>query len=250
MGPFDTYVFDLDGVLYRGEQPVPGVGELLAGLEAAGKNLVFATNNSTTTEEDVAGNIARRTGFTARPEVVVTSGLATARRLAGEVDNALVIGGAGLPIVLERNGVPVTTKWQDADCVVVGLDRTISYDKLLAGTHAIRNGARFVATNHDPTFPTPSGLAPGAGAIVAALERSSETTAEVMGKPHAAFASAVAELAAGEVVVVGDRIDSDMALARNNGWTAILVLSGVTTAEQAGGADVDLVLSSAAALEF
>ena len=246
--PIDTVVFDLDGVLYRGEVAVPGVAEVIKGLMDAGRTVLFATNNSTTTEEGIAESIRRRTGLRIDPRTVVTSGVATARALAGTVTAAYVIGGEGLPVVLEREGVAVTRKWQEADVVVVGLDRNISYEKLTDATYAVRAGARLVATNHDPTFPTAQGLAPGAGSLVAALERATGQTAEVMGKPQATFGAVVSALSVGSIAVVGDRIDSDMALARSHGWVAILVLTGVTTETEAETADVDCVLASAAEL--
>lgn len=249
VGPIDTVVFDLDGVLYRGDNPIPGVGEVVSRLASTGTHILFATNNSTTEEPHVAANIARRTGFAAVAEQVITSGYATARALRGEVQRVYVIGGAGLAVVLEREGISITGDWRTVDAVVVGLDRDISYPKLVDATAAVRGGARLVATNHDPTYPTPNGLAPGAGSIVAALETATGQPAEVMGKPHAPFASVVKERASGRIAVVGDRIDSDMALARNNGWPAILVLTGVTDREEAAAADVDVVLESAAELE-
>ncbi len=247
-GPYQTIVFDLDGVLYRGREPIDGVAAVVERVQRT-HHVLFATNNSTVTEAGIAENIRRRSGLEVDPATIVTSGAATARALAGSVDRALVIGGPGLPVVMEREGVPVTDDWRKADAVVVGLDRDINYDKLVAGSYAVRNGARLVATNHDPTFPTPEGLAPGAGSIVAALETATETMAEVMGKPHPPFAAALRELAIGRVVVVGDRLDSDMALARVNGWGAVLVLTGVTTAAAASQADVDHVLESAAELD-
>lgn len=247
MGNFSTIVFDLDGVLFRGDQPVAGAGEVLRVLAAAGVELRFATNNATGLAEEVAAAINRRTGFPASAGDVVTSGMATAAYLAGSVDAAYVVGATSLVTTLERGGVVTTEDWRAADAVVVGLDRGLTYRRLADATRAVRGGARLVATNSDPTFPAADGLLPGAGAIVAAVETATGAAAEVCGKPHDPMARLLgARVGHGPVLVVGDRIDTDIELGRRLGWATALVLTGVATAAEAAGEEVDHVLGSVA----
>jgi 4-nitrophenyl phosphatase len=249
MSNFGTIVFDLDGVLYHSDRPVPGAGATLRTVAEGGVSLVFATNNASRLPEEVAVAIARRVGYPADPEDVVTSAMATAAYLSGEVEAALVIGTPSLRVQLERGGIGTTDRHEHADAVVVGLDPGLTYDTLKAGTLAVRNGARLVATNDDPTFPSADGIIPGAGAIVAALERSTGVVAEVCGKPHPPMLRAVeTRLGPEPVLVIGDRIDTDIAMGRAMGWSTALVLTGVTTREEAAAAEVDLLLESVADL--
>lgn len=246
---FSTIVFDLDGVLYRAEEPIPGATETLRLVAEAGIGMVFATNNASRLPEEVAADIERRLGFGADPATVVTSGMATAAHLAGSVSAVLVIGTDSLRAVLERAGIGTTARAEQADAVVVGLDPGFTYDTLRAGTRAVAAGARLVATNVDPTFPTPEGLVPGAGAIVAALERATGVEAEVCGKPHRPMLDAVARVTGtGPVLVVGDRIDTDIEMGRAMGWATALVLTGVTSSDEAATETVDHLLDSVADL--
>lgn len=249
MGNFTTVVCDLDGVLYRGPEPVAGAGAALEEIAAAGIRLLFATNNSTRTAAEVAAVIESRTRYPASPADVVTSAMATAHHLAGVARSVYVVGGRGLPPTLSAAGIPIVESWREADCVVVGLDPNLTYEKLADATLAVRAGARLVATNDDATFPTPQGLVPGAGALVAALERATGRHAEVCGKPHEPMRRLLRELAgAGPVLVVGDRVETDIALGMAEGWATVVTLTGVSTPEEAQRAGADHMVASIADL--
>lgn len=227
-----TLVCDLDGVVYLGEEGIAGSGAALRSIVEAGVAVVFATNNSTKTPEQVAAKIAATAGFTADPAVIVTSAQVTAARLAGQVETAFVVGGAAIDAALADVGIATTDVWQDAGAVVVGLDTDITYDKLSSATLALRNGALFHATNTDSTYPTPRGLLPGGGVMVGALAIASGRDPVVSGKPQPAMAEHIELRAVGRSLVVGDRPETDVALAVGAGWASALVLSGVTRSLQ------------------
>ena len=246
-----TLVVDLDGVMYVGSEPVPGAAAALEKLQDAGWRVLFVTNNSTKERRVAAETIAERTGFPAHEDQVLTSGYSTARYLAGHVQRVFVVGAPGLAATLTAEGIEVVDTHEDAEAAVVGLDPELTYDKLVEATLAVRAGARLVATNSDATYPTPRGLYPGGGALVAALERATDAVAEVCGKPHEPMRKLVrAMVGLGPVVVVGDRPETDLALAGAEGWHRVLVLTGVTD-EPSGVPEEyapDLVLASIAEL--
>ena len=227
-------VCDLDGVVYRGMEEVPGSGFALAALEAAGWRIIFSTNNSARTPEDVAGRIGSITGYMARPEQVVTSAAAAADLLSESKPPTFVVGGTGVTVALERAGISVTAHGPEAGAVVVGLATSLTYDLLREASSAVRRGARLVATNDDPTYPVEDGFWPGAGSILAAIEVASGATAEVAGKPFAPMRDLIRkQLGPGPVWVVGDRAETDLALVwAEPGWQAALVLTGVATEDQ------------------
>jgi HAD superfamily hydrolase (TIGR01450 family) len=227
--PLGTIVFDLDGVLYVDSLAVPGAGAALQEISAAGWHVVFATNNSTRTVSTVLKHIEQRTGFSSPTASVVTSAMAAASWARTEHHRAFVVGEPGLRETLEDAGLTLVED-DTADCVIVGLDRDITYDKIDTASRLIRNGAAFIATNTDATFPTQTGPAPAAGSIVSAITTASGVEPLACGKPHVPMLSLVREMVRGSSVwVVGDRPDTDLAMARRAGWTAVLVLSGVTT---------------------
>ena len=240
-------VVDLDGVLYLSQKAVPGAGAALDELADRGYRVIAVTNNSTTTPQRVVAKVKDLTGHDLDPAFVVTSGLATVAMLAGTVGRAFVIGGSGLVETLTEHGIAVTDDARSADAVVVGLDPSLDYAKLRDATLAIRSGVPFVATNTDPTYPTPEGLWPGGGAITAALEAATDVAPLVAGKPHEPIRSLTRKLVAGPTWVVGDRIDTDLEMGRLEGWTRILVLSGVTRVAPTGGV-ADHVVESIAAV--
>jgi HAD superfamily hydrolase (TIGR01450 family) len=246
-----TLVFDLDGVVYLGEESVPGAGTALRAAEEAGFHLVFATNAATRTPASVAEHITAVTGYPADSQYVVTSAVAAASMVADHEQPVFALGEEGLVQTLADAGLAVTENPTEAGAVVAGLDRGLTYQGLHRAAVAVRGGARLIATNTDATYPTPDGPAPGAGALIAAIETAAGTEAEIAGKPHPAMVTAVTGLVkATPVWVVGDRPETDLALAAAAGWGRILVLSGVTP----GAAMVpphlapDLVLSTIAEL--
>jgi HAD superfamily hydrolase (TIGR01450 family) len=226
--PVDTVACDIDGVVLLGKEPVPGARAALETIRDAGISVVFVTNNSTRTREDVAVHVERCTGFRANPEMVVTSGVATSRFLAGKVDTVYVLGSDGLRTTLRAAGIAVTRDWREAEAVVAGLDFELDYEVLAGATLAVNHGAGFYATNTDATYPMPEGAYPGAGALVAAVTAATGVAPVVCGKPHGPMQEMVAAI--GEhPMVVGDRPETDIALGDAQGWPTALVLTGVVT---------------------
>jgi glycerol 3-phosphatase-2 len=227
--PYDAILLDLDGVLYRWPEPIPGAAEAVAALRKAGKRVAFVTNNSSRTPAQVVERLAS-VGVDAKPEEVVTSALATATILAGRgIGSAFVIGEEGLLKALAEAGVAVVDSSSDeVDVVVVGFDRGADYMKLKDASVLVERGASLVASNADPSFPAPGGESwPGAGALLAAIETTTGTRGEVFGKPEPPlFERALASAGGGRPLVVGDRLDTDIAGASRLGWDSALVLTG------------------------
>lgn len=238
-------IFDLDGVIYRGDQPVPGAVELVARLHAADILVRYATNNSLVTRADYVRVLAGM-GVPAGEEEIVTSNTATVIHLAHhapDVASILAVGERGLLEELRAAGFAVTSAGELAeaagsggplpasfDAVVAGLDRSFAYGRLAAAATAVRAGARFIATNADSRYPTPAGFLPGAGSIIAAITAASGVTPEVIGKPAPAMLLAIVEAAGlrpGDAVMVGDNPDADIVAARRAGIRSVLVLTGV-----------------------
>ena len=224
-----TVVLDLDGVLYLDSQGVPGAGDALEAISAMGWDMIFATNNSTKTPDSVVDHIRARTGFLADAQKAVTSAGAAARYVAERHTTAHVLGAPSISGALEARGVSVA-ETDRPGAVVVGLDLDLTYDSIDRSSRLIRNGAEFVATNIDSTYPTPTGLAPGAGSIVAAVSAASGVAPINCGKPTPVFMEQVVEKieARDRIWMVGDRPDTDIAMAKAGGWTSALVLTGVT----------------------
>lgn len=222
-------VCDLDGVIYLGQQAVVGAGEALESIAEQGWRMLFVTNNSTKTADQVAGVIHEVTGFAASPDAIVTSAMVAGSMLRPQDRPAIIVGEQGLGLTIQASGCELTEDADLARSVVVGLDRSVTYERIKLASTAVRSGARLIATNTDATYPTPDGLWPGGGAIVAAVERASGVEAEVAGKPYPPMrAAVVALLGPGPTWVVGDRPETDLALAGSEQWHRALVLSGVT----------------------
>jgi HAD superfamily hydrolase (TIGR01450 family) len=227
-------VFDLDGVVYLGEEVVPAAPAALDAVRGLGVGVAFVTNNSYRPPDVVAEKL-NRLGVKAAPGEVLTSAQATVRLLGGRggLDGVpvLVVGGPGLRRALEAVGARVVDEsaWPDAAVVAVGFDPDLTYAKVRAATLAVRAGARFVGSNPDTTLPTPEGIWPGAGATLAYLRASTGVRPEVAGKPERALLdTAAAAIGAGPYLMVGDRADTDLDGAHRLGWATALVLSGVT----------------------
>ncbi len=244
-------VFDLDGVIFLGAEAISGAGAALTAIADSGTKIIFATNNATKTTDHVANRIAADTGFAAPPQSIATAATAAAGALGADDDPVLVVGESGLVETLVASGRTITPEPTSARTVVVGLDRDITYDKLERAATAIRKGARFIATNTDVTFPMPGGPVPGAGAIVAAIAAASESSPEVTGKPHQSMVQHISRLLGpGDTWMVGDRPETDLALARAAGWKAVLTLTGITRSLEHVPRDLqpDLVIDSIADL--
>ena len=223
-----VWALDLDGVVWLADTPIDGAADAVARLRARGERVVFFTNNSAPTVADYAAKLASM-GMPTAPEDVLTSAQAAAELLEPGA-TALVCAGPGVVEALEARGVRVV--WHgDADAVVVGWHQDFGFDRLAAATTAVRNGARLIGTNEDATYPTPTGLLPGGGSILAAVATASGMVPEVAGKPYDAMAALVARRVGAVDVLVGDRPSTDGLFARRLGARFALVLSGVTTAD-------------------
>jgi HAD superfamily hydrolase (TIGR01450 family) len=220
---FEVILLDLDGVVYVGDRLLPGAHGALRRLRERGKTLRFLTNDPRPTRDEVVTRL-ERLGVAASAEEVITCGWSTAvyLRKAG-FESAYVVGSEGLCRELDRAGLRVTDG-SDAEAVVVGCDECISYPHIKRAARLIRQGAQFIATNDDPTFPTPEGPAPATGTIVAAVRTASDETPRVVGKPHPdMFEAALNDRDPAAAVMVGDRLATDIRGARQMGITALLL---------------------------
>ena len=241
---FDGYALDLDGTVYLGDELLPGAGEAIAALRAAGARIVFVTNKPLETSADYAAKLTRL-GVPAEPQDVVTAVDALVRYLHEHHDGRSMLLIAEPPVGdrLREEGFPIAAGPQDADVVVVSFDRTFDYAKLHAAYRAVRErGAAIVATNPDPYCPTPDGGLPDCAAMLAALEACTGARAEaIVGKPSEHMAVAFLDrlgVDPSRAAVVGDRLATDVAMGRHIGAAGILVLSGATRAEDVDGAEI------------
>jgi HAD superfamily hydrolase (TIGR01450 family) len=226
---YDAVLLDLDGVLYRGAEAIPGAGDAVDRLRRAGLGIAFVTNNSSRTPERIVAHLAG-VGVRASAREVVTSAQATADLLAARgIGAVFAIGEEGLRRALSAAGVRLVDGG-GAEAVVVGLDREADYDRLRAACLLVDGGAQLIATNADGSFPAPGGARwPGAGALLAAIVATTGARAEVVGKPHAPLLRTALERAGGvRPLVVGDRLDTDIAGAAGLGWDSALVLTGIS----------------------
>jgi glycerol-1-phosphatase len=237
---YDQFILDLDGCVWIGGEPTPGAVETLEALREAGKRVAFATNDPRRATEDF---VTRLWGLGVKASLrdVVTVGGALQHLLAETRSGrtAFVIGtpplrrhvaDAGLRVL---NGTDLASR---AEVVVVAGTEDLVYDDLREATLAVRRGADFLATGRDPTYPQPDGLWPGTGAIVVAVEYASGRTAEIVGKPQPQLLrTALDRLGDGRTLVVGDRVDTDLAGAAAMQLDAALVLTGETNRADADG---------------
>jgi HAD superfamily hydrolase (TIGR01450 family) len=238
-----TVLCDLDGVVYRGGTVIPGAPGALRRLHDAAVEVFFITNNSTRTPRQGAAKIERLTGVEIDPEHVLGSSLAAVSMLGPDDGPVLAVGEDGVVDAIARAGLEVTEDPGAARAVLVGLTRDLTYRLLADAMSAIRSGARFIATNDDATFPTEDDLLPGAGAIVAAISAATGVEPEVAGKPHPAMRRLIRSRGVSSAWVIGDRVDTDIALAWDEpDWSSILVLTGVTDAAGAEIARADHVV--------
>ncbi|HWQ12024.1 MAG TPA: HAD-IIA family hydrolase [Roseiflexaceae bacterium] len=232
---FDALLLDMDGVLYRGKLPLPGVNELLALCHERGVAYACVTNNATMTPSQYEAKLGAM-GIHMPAERIITSPVATRRYLEAEAPRGTgiyCVGMAGLREALFGDGYFREDDERPA-YVVVGMDFEVCYRQLRRACLHIRAGARFIGTNPDTTFPAEDGIVPGCGALLALLEKGSETAPFVIGKPGATmFHAAVALLGAdpARTLTVGDRLDTDIAGSLAAGLASALVLTGVTSRE-------------------
>lgn len=247
----------MDGVLYRGNEPLPGVVEILDALAVRNRSYMLATNNSMSTPESYVAKLAQM-GIEVPAEAILTSALATRDHLLETMPADASIFVIGMPALRDQLFAgttfrPIQFGEEQPDVVVLGLDVGFTYDKLKEAAAAIRGGARFIATNSDATLPTETGLVPGAGSIVAAVATASGQTPLVIGKPETPLlVQSLHRMAvpANQAVMIGDRLDTDILAGHRAGMLTVLVLTGVSTRQELASAPVrpDLVVSDLLAL--
>jgi 4-nitrophenyl phosphatase len=248
---------DLDGVVYRASEPVPGVAAVLTRRAEAGDDIVYVTNNSMHYRADYVTRLTDL-GAPVSADRIVSSARATALHLRDHephVKRVLVMGAGGLERELRDVGLDVVTAGHAAtrmsqegidgmtaagspDAVVTGLDPGLTYLRLAAAADCIRAGATFIATNRDPVYPTERGLRPGAGTVAAALEATTGVVPLSIGKPAPLLLEEAARTAGGDAtdaVMIGDGLLTDIAAARAVGCRSVLMLTGVTTREMLAG---------------
>jgi glycerol-1-phosphatase len=239
---YDQFILDLDGCVWIGEEPTPGAVEALDAVRQAGKGIAYATNDPRSATEDYVARLWK-IGAKASLRDVVTVGGAVQHLLADRRSGrtAFVIGTPALRSHVENAGLKVlngTDLASRAEVVVVGGTEQLSYNDLRYAALAVRRGADFLATARDPTYPQSDGLWPGTGAILAAVEVASEQRAQTVGKPEPQLMlTALDRLGEGRTLVVGDRVDTDLAAAAAAGLDSALVLTGGARREDTEGLD-------------
>jgi len=227
------FLIDMDGVIYKGSQIIPGADLFIQRLQEMQMPFVFLTNNSHRPRRDVATKLGRM-GIQVGEQHIFTCAMATARFLAKQKPNgtAFVIGEGGLLNALHTNGYSIVD--HDPDYVVVGEGRTMTFEIMETAVRMILAGAKLIATNLDPNCPTANGLRPGCGAIVAMLEAATGFKAFSVGKPSPVMlrdARKELDLATAETVMIGDTMETDILGGVQMGYRTVLVLSGGTTRE-------------------
>lgn len=228
---YKGYLIDLDGTIYRGSEPIPAGRRFVEQLQARQIPFLFLTNNTTKTPETVAQRLANEFSIHVGSETVYTATLATIDYMndANKGKKVYIIGEPGLIEPILAAGYV----WdeENPDYVVIGLDTDVTYEKFVVATLAIQKGATFIGTNPDKNIPTERGLLPGAGAVIAMLEASTQQKAIYIGKPEAIIMDKAVEilgLEKSEVLMVGDNYTTDILAGINNGIDSLLVLSGFT----------------------
>ena len=259
MTPFTNIralIIDMDGVLWHGEQPLPGLTDFFQTLRDLQLPFILATNNASMTQEQYVSKLARM-GVSVTPDEILTSAMATALYLAEHPEieptstRIFVIGekGATQPLIdcgftltglyeLNDNSQPTST--MGADIVVCGLDRELSWHKLATATLNIRAGAKFIGTNADTTLPTERGVTIGNGAILAALQAATGVTPTIIGKPEPIIYQQALSLLGSEpsaTIAIGDRLDTDILGAVRTEIRSIMVLTGVSSKEDLQNTD-------------
>jgi HAD superfamily hydrolase (TIGR01450 family) len=242
---FRAYLLDLDGVVYRGERVLPGARELVEWLDATGRQVLYLSNNSIATPQEVETKL-ERLGMPRPRGRVLTAGIAAARVLAERFPGGRVfvlglpsveqmVRQAGLQVIGNEPGITPAPP----DAVLVALDRSLTYDRLRRALRAILDGAAFYAVNRDPRLPVEDGFDPGTGSLTAALEYASGEKATIVGKPAPGIvveAMRLLGVSPAATLMVGDGLDLDIVAGHAAGVTTALVLTGLTSADQAQSA--------------
>ena len=235
-----SLVIDMDGVIWRSDAPIGNLGAIFSRIRVRGLKFVFATNNSTKTSEQYVARL-KEFGVEVESWQVVTSSQAAAHAMAQRLPTGakiFVIGEEGLRIPMEAKGFEILAleDASRAQAVVMGMDRGVNFEKVVEATLLVRGGVPFYATNTDKTFPTPRGQIPGAGAWISVITTATEVQPIVAGKPFPFLMELSLEKLGSkreETLVIGDRLETDIAAGQAVGCPTALVLSGVSTYEQA-----------------
>lgn len=250
-------ILDMDGVIWRSDAPIGDLPEIFRRIEARGLKYLFATNNGTKTPEQYVETL-EKLGVRVSPRQVVTSALGVAHMLSRKFTRGtrvFMIGEDGIRVALEEKGYKVlpVEHAQEAQVVVMGIDREITFDKAREATLLVRRGVPFYATNPDKTFPTPRGEIPGAGAWISVITTATGVEPIYAGKPFPFMMELSLERLGTkkeETLVVGDRLETDIAAGQAMGCPTALVMSGVSTREQAEAwlQKIDIVADDLASL--
>ena len=230
-----AWLMDMDGVLVHEEEPVPGADRFLARLNELDRRYLVLTNNSIYTPRDLAARL-RLSGLDVPEEAIWTSALATARFLEQQRPggSAFAVGETGVTTALHDAGYTLTER--DPDYVVLGETRTYSFERITRAIRLIQGGARFIATNPDPTGPSPDGTLPATGSVAALISRATGSDPYFVGKPNPLMmrsALNALEAHSESTIMLGDRMDTDIVSGLEAGLETILVLSGVTSRAEA-----------------
>jgi 4-nitrophenyl phosphatase len=244
-------IIDMDGVLYRGDQPMPDLGEFIAFLRERPIPFILATNNSTRTPQEYVDKLVNM-GVTVSPAEILVSGQATARFLAREYPRGTRVHVFGMPALKQAitdEGFILAD--EDVQLVVASMDRNVTYEKLKRATLLIRGGARFIATNLDPTNPSEEGLIPGTGTMIVALETASGVKATAIGKPEPTMYQLAMEMMGASpetTAAIGDRADTDILGGKRAGLMTLCVLSGSSDRIEAEAFGADMIFDDIAHL--
>ncbi len=252
---FDGFIFDMDGVLYIQNEPIESALSFANVVKTSGKQRLFLTNNSKFTRDEYRDKLTRMGVTGVEESEILTSAFVAVLYLHRNRDirgrTAFALGGRGLRAELEDAGIRVLEgdAGREADFVLVGWDTDLTFERLKNAVLAVNAGADFIATNDDATFPAPDGLWPGAGAIVAAVERATGQKPLIVGKPHRCMMDAALERLGGQpdrILMIGDRLETDILGGRRAGMRTALVLTGVSKREDLDGSELqpDYVLES------
>lgn len=236
MLPYTTYLIDLDGVIYRGNELLPGAKEFISWLEKNHKKYLFLTNNSFATAAQILAKL-ERLGIISNNAHLLTAGQAAVQNIARRLPQGVVyvVGEQPLVDLMKSYGLTAANiDAREADAVLVGLDRNFDYAILNCAMNIVRSGALFVTINRDPVLPIAGGFIPGCGALAAAIEVASGVTPEVVGKPEPMLlqeAMHMLDSQTDETVMIGDGLQVDILAGKNAGTHTLLVLSGSSSRE-------------------
>lgn len=240
---FKGFIFDLDGTVYLGEKLIPGADETILALRDMGKKVVFLSNKPLYTRKHFARKLTNM-GIPTRPAEVINSSYVMARYLSEVSPQSKIYVIGEMPMVdeLRKAGFQITENPREIETVVVAFDRTFTYEKLNKAYQAIKQGARFIATNPDRTCPYEDGEIPDCAGMIGAIEAVTGKSVEIIvGKPSSITVDVILntmEIPPEDCLLIGDRLSTDIAMGKNSGISTALVLTGVTKQEDLKCADI------------